>query len=545
MSAALLTFALGGLGLLLLGMGMMTDGLKAAAGSSLQGFLERSTRTRLRAALVGFSITAVVQSSSAVIVTTLGFTNAGMLKLRQAAWVVFGSNLGTTMTTWIVALVGLRIKVELIALPMIGLGMLARLLRPGSRLAHIGFALAGFGVLFLGLGLLRDAFIDVAEWIPIERLGTSGIIGILFGVAFGAVLTALIQSSSAALAIILTASVTGVLTPLLGASLVIGANIGTTATSVLASIGATANARRLAAVHVTEKLVTGVGALALLGPLWWISESLAGGAGRADISTGLALFHTLFNLFGLLLMAVLADPILRRIEHLIRQPELLSEKTRYLDDTVLGVPAMGVAAMRSELKRVYKQLLGRARPLVNSAEDGEPESDISTGALLQAINDFSSRLGAQTMPPDAAEDLLNLNQAREDLSQLRELVAELAALAPSDVNDALSPELEAVYLSFMRSGDLKQMSVKERSKRLKLAKRLRRRRRTYLLERISDGETSTRDATRQLHAIALIEDSIKRISRITDMLYPEKEPAPLSAGEANTAAGGETPAVDI
>jgi len=472
-----------------------------------------------------------------------------MLKLRQAAWVVFGSNLGTTMTAWIVALVGLRIKVELIALPMIGLGMLARLLRPGSRWAHIGFALAGFGVLFLGLGLLRDAFIDVAEWIPIERLGASGVIGILLGVAFGAVLTALIQSSSAALAIILTASVTGVLTPLLGASLVIGANIGTTATSVLASIGATANARRLAAVHVIEKLVTGIVALALLAPLWWISESLAGGAGRADISTGLALFHTLFNLFGLLLMAVLADPILRRIEHLIRQPELLSEKTRYLDDTVLGVPAMGVAAMRSELKRVYKQLLGRARPRVNSAEDGEPEPDISTGALLQAISDFSSRLGAQTMPPDAAEDLLNLNQAREDLSQLRDLVAELAALPPADVNDALSPELEAVYLAFMRSGKLKQMSVKERSRLLKLAKRLRRRRRTYLLEKISTGETRTRDATRQLHAIAVIEDSIKRISRITDMLYPEREPSTLSGAETvGDSVGeivGETGDVDI
>lgn len=522
MSLSLLTYALGGLGLLLLGMGMMTDGLKAAAGSSLQGFLERSTRTRLRAALVGFSITAVVQSSSAVIVTTLGFTNAGMLTLRQAAWVVFGSNLGTTMTAWIVALVGLRIKVELFALPVIGLGMLARLLQPESRLAHVGFALAGFGVLFLGLGLLRDAFIDVAEWIPIERLGTSGIIGIALGVAFGALLTALIQSSSAALAIILTASVTGVLTPLLGASLVIGANIGTTATSVLASIGATANARRLAAVHVVEKLVTGTVALSLLGPLWWISESLAGGTGRADISTGLAFFHTLFNLFGLLLMAVLADPILRRIEHWIRQPELQSEKTRYLDDTVLSVPAMGVAAMRSELKRVYKQLLGRARPLVNRDEDGEPERDISTGALLQAISDFSNRLGTQTMSAEIAEDLLNLNQAREDLSQLRDLVAELAALPPADINDGLSPELEAVYLSFMRSGDMKQMSVQEREKLLKRAKRLRRRRRTYLLERISEGKTSTGDATRQLHAIAVIEESVKRISRMTGMLYPEK-----------------------
>ncbi|MEQ8801912.1 MAG: Na/Pi symporter, partial [Haliea sp.] len=132
-----LTMSLGGLGLLLLGMGMMTDGLKAAAGNSLQGFLERSTQTRLRAAMAGFGITALVQSSSAVIVATLGFTNAGMLRLKQAAWVVFGSNVGTTMTAWIVALVGLRIKVELIALPLIGIGMLLKLFFSKGRSAHV------------------------------------------------------------------------------------------------------------------------------------------------------------------------------------------------------------------------------------------------------------------------------------------------------------------------------------------------------------------------------------------------------------------------
>ncbi|CAN0599213.1 unnamed protein product, partial [Laminaria digitata] len=172
-----------------------TDGLKAPAGNALQGFLERSTRTRLRAALAGFGITAIVQSSSAVIVATLGFTNAGMLRLKQAAWVVFGSNVGTTMTAWIVALIGLRIKVEVVALPLIGLGMLLKLFGNNRRAAHIGIALAGFGLLFLGLGMLRDAFIDVADWIPIERLGTSGAIGIALGVLFGALLTALIQSS--------------------------------------------------------------------------------------------------------------------------------------------------------------------------------------------------------------------------------------------------------------------------------------------------------------------------------------------------------------
>jgi len=520
------TMSLGGLGLLLLGMGMMTDGLKAAAGNSLQAFLERSTKTRLRAALAGFGITALVQSSSAVIVATLGFTNAGMLRLKQAAWVVFGSNVGTTMTAWIVALVGLRIKVELVALPLIGVGMLLKLFFSKGRSAHVGVALAGFGLLFLGLGMLRDAFIDVADWIPIDQLGTEGVNGIVLGVLFGALLTALIQSSSAALAIILTASVTGVLTPLLGASLVIGANIGTTATSLLASIGATANARRLALVHVTEKALTAVIALILLVPLWWISEQLAGGAGRTNISTGLALFHTLFNLLGLLLMWLLADRLLRQVERWIKQPELSSEKLRYLDDTVLALPAMGVSAMHSEIKRVFKQLLSRGGQIIDPAREPAPEESIRTGILLAAIADYGNRIGAQNLGDGLSEAFLNLYWAREECAQLRDLLLELAELQQTDINAALTPLLREAFLGIMRSGELKQLNLEQRITRLEEIKRLRRQRRAELLGQIGGGVTTAPDATRLLHIVGLFEDSAKRILHIAEVIYPETEPEP-------------------
>jgi phosphate:Na+ symporter len=520
------TMSLGGLGLLLLGMGMMTDGLKAAAGNSLQTFLERSTKTRLRAALAGFGITALVQSSSAVIVATLGFTNAGMLRLKQAAWVVFGSNVGTTMTAWIVALVGLRIKVELVALPLIGIGMLLKLFFSKGRSAHIGVTLAGFGLLFLGLGMLRDAFIDVADWIPIDQLGTGGVTGIILGVLFGALLTALIQSSSAALAIILTASVTGVLTPLLGASLVIGANIGTTATSLLASIGATANARRLALVHVTEKALTGVIALILLVPLWWISEQLAGGAGRTNISTGLALFHTLFNLLGLLLMWLLADRLLRQVERWIKQPELSSEKLRYLDDTVLSLPAMGVSAMHSEIKRVFKQLLARGGQIIDPAREPAPEESIRTGILLAAIADYGNRIGAQNLGNGLSEAFLNLYWAREECAQLRDLLLELAELPQTDINAALTPVLREAFLGIMRSGELKQLDLEHRILRLQEIKRLRRQRRAELLGQIGSGLLTAPDATRSLHIVGLFEQSAKHILHIAEVIYPETEPEP-------------------
>lgn len=521
MSWQVLSMTLGGIGLLLLGMGMMTDSLKAAAGSSLRGFLEHSTQTRLRAALTGFAITALVQSSSAVIVTTLGFTNAGMLRLKQAAWVVFGSNVGTTMTAWIVALVGLKFKVEVVALPLIGIGVLLKLFARTARLPYIGAALAGFGILFLGLGMLRDAFGGVADWLPMEQLGTSGAPGIVLGVLLGAVLTALIQSSSAALAIIITASVTGVLTPLLGASLVIGANLGTTVTSVLASIGATTNARRLALVHVTEKLFTGTIALILLAPLWWVAQWLVGGEGRTNISTGLALFHTLFNLLGITLMWFLSDHLLRRVERWVKQPELSSDRPRYLDDTVLALPSMGIAAIHSEIKRVFKQLLGHGRGLIDAGAEPPPEASLSTGVLLEAIQQFSNRLGAQAAMDELSETFLNLNWAREECVQLADLLRDLAELPAADVQQALTPALKDRFLSLMLTGELKLLSAEGRRKCLEEVKQLRRQRRAELLSLMKTGAISPSAATHRLRVIALFEESAKRILHIAGVLYPD------------------------
>ena len=149
---------LGGVGLFLLGMALMTDGLKTTAGPALGRLLASSTQTRWRGLVSGVVVTALVQSSSAVTVAAIGFVNAGLLTFGQSLWVIFGSNVGTTMTGWLVALIGLKIKVEAAALPMIGIGMALRLTGAESRRGAAGTALAGFGVLFLGIGLLQQAF---------------------------------------------------------------------------------------------------------------------------------------------------------------------------------------------------------------------------------------------------------------------------------------------------------------------------------------------------------------------------------------------------
>ncbi|MGX5913477.1 Na/Pi cotransporter family protein [Aliidiomarina sp. Khilg15.8] len=512
--------SLGGLGFLLLGMGMMTDGLRSAAGDSLHGILERSTQTRLRALITGFSITALVQSSSAVIVATLGFTNAGMLRLRQAAWVVFGSNVGTTMTAWIVALIGLKIRIDVVALPLIGLGMLLKLFMRSERWQHVGVALSGFGILFFGLGMLRDAFENIATIVPVAELAALGGWGIVLGVLAGAVLTSIIQSSSAALAIILTASVTGVFTPLLGASLVIGANLGTTSTTLLASIGATPNARRLALVHVSEKVFTGSIALLLLLPMWWLADFIADISG-GNISTALALYHTLFNVLGVALMFVFAERLLRLVERWVKQPELTSEKPRYLDDTVLEVPAMGVGAMHAELKRVFKQLLRRGREVLQVHTDAPTESDdVNTSVLLKVIEGFSQKLGRTGEMAGSAEHFLNLNWAMQELTQLRVDLNQLRAREHEDIELALNVELQSALAQIMGTGQLKTLSEEERKAILQQIKGARKQRRSELLQALEQGEIKAADVTRYLNIIALCEESATRILRITSVLYP-------------------------
>jgi phosphate:Na+ symporter len=449
------TLALGGLGLLLLGMQILTDGLKAAAGGHLQQFLERSTQTRLRAAASGFAVTAVVQSSSAVVVALLGFTNAGMLKLRQAAWVVFGSNVGTTMTAWIVALIGLKINIGIFAWPLIGIGMLLQLFRKQKLSGQIGLAIAGFGILFVGLDTLRDAFEQVTAIVPIEQLRITGIGGIALAVVAGIVLTALVQSSSAALAIVLTASVSGVFSPLAGAAVVIGANVGTTVTALIASVGATAHAKRLAAVHVLMNIITGMSALVLLVPMWWAAELLSGGEQITNISSGLAVFHTLFNLLGVALMWLFDERIFRAVERWYRLPPLRSGEPRFLDKTVLEIPAMGLNAVKQEQNRVLRQYQIRLRTLLRDSQLTEvTEEDIATGELLQHIHDYLQKLSSKSLHGDEALQLAELHGYQARLVDLRELVEKLRAASPSQIDASLNHDLRAQLLELLSGSEM-------------------------------------------------------------------------------------------
>ncbi|MDP1692525.1 MAG: Na/Pi symporter [Burkholderiaceae bacterium] len=419
----------GGIGLFLLGMWLMTEGLRLAAGAALREVLARSTRTRWRALGSGVMLTAMVQSSSAVTVAAIGFVNAGLLSLSQVLWVLFGSNVGTTMTGWLVALLGLQIKIDLLALPLVGAGMLLRLTGGASRRGGFGLALAGFGVLFLGIDVLREAFTGLAAGMSFAR--TEGFWGVVAHVLIGVVLTLLMQSSSAATALTLTAAQGGLLGLESAAAVVIGSNIGTTGTAVLAAIGATANARRAAAAHVLFNLLTGVVALLALPWLLGLTQWAGGWVGAASgVATVLALFHTLFNLLGVLLMWPLSDRLAAFLEARFRTAEEDEARPRYLDASTAAVPALAIEALDREVARFGAIALRTARSVALPGAGHADElarAQYTLSALDAAIDAFVVRLNRATMTQDSALRLASVLRRRAYYASVVELLPAIAA----------------------------------------------------------------------------------------------------------------------
>lgn len=387
----------GGLGLFLLGMGLMTEGLKLAAGPALHRILAGATRTRAHALGSGLLVTALVQSSSAVTVAVIGFVNAGLLALGPALWVLFGANVGTTMTGWIVALVGLKFKVELLAMPLAGLGALLRLTGEGRRSGAIGTALAGFGLLFMGIALLQQALGGLAGQISLPP--GDGPFGVLAQLGIGLLMTVLMQSSSAAMAITLTAAQGGLIDAQGAAAVVIGANIGTTVTAVLAAIGATPNARRAASAHVVFNLGTGVVALLLLPWLIGVLGQAREALGLPpDPAIQLALFHTTFNLIGVLLMWPLGQRLTGWLQQRFRAREEDEAMPQFLDDTVLAVPTLALDALSREVARAGEVALRMTRGALAGADAGALKADHTILVRLDgAIERFVERLRSVSM----------------------------------------------------------------------------------------------------------------------------------------------------
>ena len=351
--------SLGGLGLFLFGMHTLTDGLRKLAGDSLRRVLRRFTRSPLTGAMTGAVTTAVVQSSSAVTVAAIGFVGAGILTFGQTLGILFGANVGTTATGWLVGLLGFKFALAPVLLPTLFVGSLLVLFGRG-RTRAIGRAICGFALAFIGLDFLKEglsAFDVTPDSFPGDTIGGRALL-----VLIGFFITLVTQSSSAGVAAAMAAVLAGSMDLPQAAAMVIGMDVGTTITGVIASLGGTLAARRTAIAHVVYNLGSAVMAFAIL-PLYFTAWRALGQPGAAQPQLVIVAFHTTFNGLGTLLVLPFTDRFAAFIERLVPdrresltsalRPALCADPGTALD--AFAVSADGVAAELREATRAVLQ----------------------------------------------------------------------------------------------------------------------------------------------------------------------------------------------
>ncbi len=345
----------GGIGCFLLGMSLLVDGLKALAGGALRRVLTSAVRGPLSGFVAGVGSTALVQSSSATTVATIGFVSAGLLSFPQSIGVVLGANVGTTSTSWLVATLGFKVSIGTFALPILAAGAMLRVLGRG-KVAEIGLSIAGFGLLFIGLDLLEQGMAAATERIGPESLpAATGLAGRALLVGAGFAMTVLMQSSSAAIATVLVALVAGTISFEQSIAVVVGANVGTTITASIAMVGASVQARRTALVHILFNTTLAVAAFLLLP---WLGDA-AVAAGRFiapdQPAVAVACFHTLVKVLGAGVFLALTAPVAKLLVAMVplRDDALM----RHLDRSVVATGSVAIEALRRTIATILADVV--------------------------------------------------------------------------------------------------------------------------------------------------------------------------------------------
>ena len=293
----------------------MSDGIQKSAGEKLQRALGMMTGNRFVGILTGLAITMIIQSSGATTVMVVSFINAGLLTLTQSVGVIFGANIGTTITAWIVSLFGFNFKISSFAIPMFGMGFFLTILKD-SNCRNIGEAIMGFGLLFMGLSGLSDTFsFDPSDLKFLAEVQNLGVISILIGFVIGILVTALMHSSSAFSAIVITMAFNNIITWEVSAAMTLGSNIGSTIDAVLAAFGTNADARRSALIHVLFNVVGTLLALVFLNPLLSFVTWLSAGQ---NIAIRISVLHTVFKIVTTLVFVPFVPQIVRLSQFLVK-----------------------------------------------------------------------------------------------------------------------------------------------------------------------------------------------------------------------------------
>ena len=352
-----LTEIAAGVAVFLFGMMALEQGFKAFTGGGLERLLQVSTDRLWKGLAFGAVATTLTQSSTLVSVITISFLSAGLMGLGQGIAVIFGANLGTTTGAWLVAGFGLRVDISVYAMPLLVFGTV--LVFHKHRVSQgIGYVLAGMGFLFLGIHFMKEGFETFQATLDLTQYAVPGVTGLLLYAGFGLLATVVMQSSHATLILTLTALGAGQITYDNALALSIGANVGTTVTALIGAISANINGRRLAAAHFIFNVFTGLVALVFIQAFLVVVDALSAALGiAADNHTlKLALFHTLFNLTGIVLMVPLIPRLVALLETRLQPKPVKLDEMAYISPAALKTPAGAMEASRKELLRLFRRV---------------------------------------------------------------------------------------------------------------------------------------------------------------------------------------------
>ncbi len=344
-----------GIAIFIIGMKFMEAGFKLFSGNNLENFLEKSTNSLPKSMFTGFFATTIVQSSSLISIIIISFLSIKIITLAQAIGVIFGANLGSTTTAWLVAFLGLKLNISSYAMPMIILGVLSTFLKTRTYEA-IGNVLLGLGFVFLAIFYMKSGFENLQGNIDFSLYVMDGYLGFIIFALIGAMATIIMQSSAASIALIITALALGQISYDNAIALTIGVNVGTPFTAVLASLGSNINGKRLALVHLLFNMITAILALLFLVVLKDFIDiiSLYWGINEDNYAIKLSLFHTIFNLAGIIILS----PFISKFEHLskylIKEKFKASYKPKFISKELIDVPIISIKALENELIHLYK-----------------------------------------------------------------------------------------------------------------------------------------------------------------------------------------------
>ena len=448
---------LGALGMFLYGMNLMSSGLQKAAGEKLRGFLSAMTSNPFKGVLTGLGITSIIQSSSATTVMVVSFVNAGLLTLAQAIGVIMGANIGTTVTAWMVAWLGFKSDISVLAVPLMIFGFLFSNSKRDQR-KNIGELIVGFCLLFLGLSFMKESVPDLGQTPEVLNFVTSwashGFGSVLIFLVFGTVLTLVLQSSSATMAITLIMLSMGWIPFHMACAMVLGENIGTTITAnIAASIGNT-QAKRAAMSHTIFNVFGVIWALILftpfLGLVGWITENLFGvpnpaaegfavTAANSPESTaalyGLSMLHTLFNLTNTLILVWFTPLIGKLVSWIVRAPKNQEKEVfrlQYISAGPLSTPELSVEQAFNEiihLAKISKNGAEYARTAINEADTDKFEELRNKLVKYEEISDRVEYEIASFLNGVSSEEISEITS--KQIKAMYKIIGELESLGDS------------------------------------------------------------------------------------------------------------------